>query len=178
MTGRTTPPGGEERACETHSPGETELVGEALGRALRAREARGCVVALAGPLGAGKTCFVRVLARGLVVAGYVRSPTFTLIHEHRGPLPLYHVDLYRLKASELETLGLEDLVDGPGVTVIEWPDVGESVLPPEHLRVEIEFGRGEEDRVIRFVPRGGGYEEVVREVEACACSRSRPRPPS
>src|SRR5579885_1229509 len=126
MTGRTTPPGGGERACETHSPGETELVGEALGRALRAREARGCVVALAGPLGAGKTCFVQGLARGLGAAGYVRSPTFTLIHEHRGPVPLYHVDLYRLAPAELDTLGLEEVLEGPGVVAVEWADRAEA----------------------------------------------------
>jgi tRNA threonylcarbamoyladenosine biosynthesis protein TsaE len=104
------------------SPEQTQAVGEALGRALREAGARGAVLALTGPLGAGKTCLVQGIARGFGAAGYVRSPTFTLIHEYRGPTPLYHVDLYRIDAADLDGLGLEEIVDGPGLTVIEWAD--------------------------------------------------------
>src|SRR5579884_3883231 len=133
----------------TRSPEETRGVGEALGRVLR-RAGPGTVVALVGPLGAGKTCLVQGLARGLGVSGYVRSPTFTLVHEHAGPVPLYHVDLYRLRPAEADALGLDELVDGPGVTAIE---------------------DGDTERVLTLHPRGARYRRIVEEVAACVSSR-------
>ena len=104
----------------THSEDETA----ALGRDLASRLARGSVVLLSGELGAGKTAFVRGLAEGLGIdPSDVSSPTFTLIQEYRGGrLPLYHVDLYRLKSIEVEDLGLDDERMGEGITAIEWPD--------------------------------------------------------
>ena len=126
---------------------------------------------LAGPPGSGKTCFVQGLARGLGVRGVVRSPTFTLIHEHRGPVPLSHVDLYRLEASDLEGLGLEEILDGAGVVAIEWADRAPGALPPEHLLIEFEFGPGESDRCLRFIPRGPLAERCVAVLRACASSR-------
>lgn len=173
MVCRVLPEGGV--LCESRSPEETERLGEVMGRALRVREARCAVVGLWGPLGAGKTCFVRGLARGLGVSGSVRSPTFTLIHEYRGPLPLYHVDLYRIGGGELDTLGLEEVLDGPGVVAIEWPEEAASLLPEDHLRVEMAMGEGEEDRQIRILPRGDRSREVVEEVVRCASWDLRPR---
>ncbi len=129
------------------------------------------MVALVGPLGTGKTCFVQGLARGLGVSGYVRSPTFILIHEYRGPVPLFHVDLYRLAPSDLEGLGLEEIVGEEGVTAIEWADHAEGVLPPDHLRVEFAFGEGESDRLLRFGARGDRYRRLLEDVAACASSR-------
>jgi len=111
------------------------------------------------------------LARGLGVSGAVRSPTFTLIHEHRGAVPLYHVDFYRLEASDLEGLGLEEVLDADGVVAIEWADRAPGVLPPEHLLIEFEFGPGESDRCLRFIPHGPLYERCVAALRACASSR-------
>jgi tRNA threonylcarbamoyladenosine biosynthesis protein TsaE len=101
---------------------ETETA--AAGRDLAARVHPGDVVLLTGDLGAGKTAFVRGLAEGLGIdASEVTSPTFTLIQEYSGGrLPLFHVDLYRLKPIEVDDLGLDELTSEGGVTAIEWPD--------------------------------------------------------
>ena len=169
--GRGAPaPAGAFAIC-THTAEETQHLGEVLGATLRPIATREpTVLALVGPLGAGKTCFVQGLARGLGVSGAVRSPTFTLIHEHRGPVPLYHIDLYRLEAFDLEGLGLEEILDTPGVTAIEWGERAAGVLPPAHLLIELTFGRGESERCLRFIPRGVQYEGLVAAVRRCASS--------
>lgn len=121
----------------TSDPGETAQVGERLAAELSA----GSVVAVRGDLGAGKTCFVRGVARGLGFCGMVTSPTFTLIHEYRsGRLPLYHVDLYRLTdVQQAVGIGLEDYLGGDGVTVIEWPERVAALLPAGTRWVEIQI---------------------------------------
>jgi tRNA threonylcarbamoyladenosine biosynthesis protein TsaE len=108
------------------TPEETAAVGEALGRILDA----GDVVALYGELGAGKTCFVQGLVRGLDIAGHATSPTFVLVNEYRGRLPVHHVDAYRTSGlADLVDLGLLDLMGGDGVTLVEWADKAEPLLP-------------------------------------------------
>ena len=104
----------------SHSPAETEALGEFLGR----KASRGMVFALSGDLGAGKTQFVRGLARGLGVTGRVHSPTFTLVNEYGGGrLPLFHLDLYRLETAEqLWSAGIEEYLTPDGVSVIEWSE--------------------------------------------------------
>ena len=103
----------------TNSEEETSAAGERLSAALQA----GDVVLLYGDLGAGKTAFVRGLARGLgAQPDDVSSPTFTIVQEYRGRIPLYHVDLYRLEPAEIADLGLEELVCGDGVVAIEWAE--------------------------------------------------------
>jgi tRNA threonylcarbamoyladenosine biosynthesis protein TsaE len=104
----------------TDSESGTSAAGERLARVLGA----GGVVLLFGELGAGKTAFVRGLARGLGAEPEdVSSPTFTLVQEYRGGrLPLYHVDLYRLEPAEIADLGLDEMIDGDGVVAIEWAD--------------------------------------------------------
>lgn len=126
------------------TPEQTAAAGEALGRTLAA----GDVVALVGDLGAGKTCFVQGLVRGLDVVAHATSPTFVLVNEYRGRLPVHHVDAYRTSsAGELIDLGLLDLMGGDGVTVIEWADRAEALLPDRTVRVRIE-GLGDEPRTI------------------------------
>jgi tRNA threonylcarbamoyl adenosine modification protein YjeE len=102
-------------AHRTTSPEETERLGEALAPSLR----EGDVVALRGPLGAGKTRFVVGLARGLAPGARVRSPTFTLVNEYPGRITLAHLDLYRLEPGDVEALGLDDVLEG-GAVVVEW----------------------------------------------------------
>lgn len=137
----------------TATPEETAAVGEALGRTL----GPGDVVALYGELGAGKTCFVQGLVRGLDVTGAATSPTFVLINEYRGRLPVHHVDAYRTSSlTDLMDLGVLDLMGGDGVTLVEWADKAEPLLPGRTVRVAID-GVGDEPRVItitRPVPEG------------------------
>jgi tRNA threonylcarbamoyladenosine biosynthesis protein TsaE len=119
-------------------------VGERLGRSL----GPGDVVALYGELGAGKTCFVQGLVRGLGVAGHATSPTFVLVNEYRGRLPVHHVDAYRTSSlAELIDLGLLDLMGGDGVTLVEWADKAEPLLPDRTVRVRLE-GVGDEPRTL------------------------------
>jgi tRNA threonylcarbamoyladenosine biosynthesis protein TsaE len=126
------------------SPDATAAAGERLG----ARLGPGDVVALTGELGAGKTCFVQGVVRGLGVTSGATSPTFVLVNEYRGRLPVHHVDVYRTQSlTELLDIGLEDLLDGEGVTLIEWADRCEALLPARTVRVHIE-GVGDEPRRI------------------------------
>jgi tRNA threonylcarbamoyladenosine biosynthesis protein TsaE len=133
-----------ETSRVTATPEETAAAGEALGRTLRASD----VVALYGELGTGKTCFVQGLVRGLDVTGRATSPTFVLVNEYRGRLLVHHVDAYRTETlTELIDLGLLDLMGGDGVTLIEWADKAEPLLPSRTIRVRIE-GVGDEPRVV------------------------------
>ena len=104
----------------SHNPTETESLGEQFGHAAQ----RGWVIALSGELGAGKTQFVKGLARGLGISARVHSPTFTLVNEYRGGrLTLFHLDLYRLVTpAQILSAGLEDFLRPDGVTVIEWAE--------------------------------------------------------
>ncbi len=106
------------REVETRSADETEAEGERVGRTLQ----RGDLLLLVGPLGAGKTTFVRGLARGAGSTDAVASPTFVLVRNYRGRVPLAHVDMYRLdRAPELRDLGIDELLD-EGAVVVEWGD--------------------------------------------------------
>ena len=126
------------------SPESTTAAGEALG----ARLGPGDVVALTGELGAGKTCFVQGLVRGLGVITAATSPTFVLVNEYRGRLPVHHVDVYRTQSlTELLDLGFDELLGGSGVTVVEWADRCEALLPPRTIHVHID-GVGDEPRRI------------------------------
>ena len=130
----------------SRSPEETQAIGERLG----ARLVAGSVVACTGELGAGKTCFLQGLARGLGVTGAVTSPTFVLVNHYRGRLPVYHLDAYRTGSlTELVDLGLEDMLHGDGVTVIEWADKLLPLLPARTIHVHLS-GLGDEPREIRI----------------------------
>ena len=133
---------------ETRSLLETLEFGGRLARELR----RGDVIALSGELGAGKTALVKGVARGLGIAVEVTSPTFTLIHEYGGGrLALYHIDLYRIDSvPQALAIGIEDYLNGTGVTVIEWAERIASLLPPHTTRIRIE-SLGENTRRIEVV---------------------------
>jgi len=112
-----------------------------LGKLLGAHMSAGCVIGLVGELGAGKTCFIKGIAEGLnnTPESEVTSPTFTILQEYPGPVPLYHFDAYRLSGShDLEAIGFEDYVGTDGVAVIEWADRIQDALPDEALRITIE----------------------------------------
>lgn len=114
--------------CET--PEDTARLGEALGRACQGP----AVVALAGPLGAGKTCFAQGVGDALGVVEPVVSPTFVLVAEYDGRLPLLHADVYRLEGHELLETGLEETLESwPGLALVEWADRFPDLLPPDHL---------------------------------------------
>ena len=126
----------------SHSPEETEHIGEMLGRRLRP----GTVVAYRGGLGMGKTAFTRGLARG---AGRVTSPTFTIVNEYDGATPLFHFDMYRLGSSdELFDIGWEDYLTRGGVCAVEWSERVDDAMPADTLWVDIARGTGESDRII------------------------------
>ena len=129
----------------SHSPEETEHIGEMLGRRLRP----GTVVAYRGGLGMGKTAFTRGLARGLGCAGRVTSPTFTIVNEYDGATPLFHFDMYRLGSSdELFDIGWEDYLTRGGVCAVEWSERVDDAMPADTLWVDIARGTDESDRII------------------------------
>jgi len=118
----------------SRSEKETEEAGAALGRTLRP----GGVVALCGSLGAGKTVFVRGIARALGVTEHVTSPTYTIVNEYLCSRPLFHFDMYRLSGpDDLWEIGWEDYLDRGGVCVLEWGSIVEEALPPEAVRVHM-----------------------------------------
>ncbi len=117
----------------------------AAGERLAARLSPGSVVLLIGPLGAGKTTLAKGIARGLGVSEEIISPTYTIISEYRGRLPLHHVDLYRIEGNEqIENLGLDDFLWGEGVSLVEWGEKIEGQIDLPHLRV-----------TMRIAPDGG-----------------------
>ena len=120
----------------SRSEAETEALGERLARSL---PQRGIVIAMYGELGAGKTAFVRGLARGLEVEGRVMSPTFTIVNEHYGKRDLFHFDMYRLgSADELFDIGWEDYLDRGGVCAVEWSENVPEAFDGSEIRVSIE----------------------------------------
>ena len=137
----------------SHSPAETEEFAARLARRLPP----GCVLALTGGLGAGKTAFVRGLARGLGFSGEVSSPTFALVHEYPGGrLPLYHFDMYRVDSwDSLYSTGFFDYLEQPAVLAAEWSENIEAALPERRVRVDIQPGDTTEERVITVTPMGG-----------------------
>ena len=129
----------------THSPEETESVGEALGKVLKA----GTVIAYKGDLGAGKTAFTRGLARGLGCRELVTSPTYTIVNEYLGGrLPLFHFDMYRLESSDdLFDIGWEDYLERNGICAVEWSENVEDALE-NPLVITIEKLSDEERNII------------------------------
>ena len=144
----------ERLGAVTGSAEETKALAGSIAALLQS----GDVVVLAGDLGSGKTTFAQGLGRALGVTEPVVSPTFTIVRQYEARLPLVHVDVYRLDhLQELHDLGLEELIDGQAVTLVEWGDMVASYLPVERLDVWLEAGAGDDDRVITLVPHGPSW---------------------
>lgn len=134
-------------------------IGKSLGQLL----SPGDVVCLTGELGAGKTCFVKGLARGLGIKGKgVTSPTFIIIREYKGRLPLYHIDLYRIGVVEdLRDIGMEEVIYGRGVTAIEWAERIADRLPGERIEITLRY-EDEKTRLIEMKAIGRHHREVLK----------------
>ncbi len=159
----------------THSREQTFRVGERLGRVLRPSD----VVCMQGALGSGKTCLTQGIGSGLAVAATIRSPSFVLISEyepaHAGPR-LYHIDLYRIKDSaEAFALGIEDYIHGDGVTVIEWADHAQELMPVERLWITLSY-MDYTKRCLLFEASGEHHIEMLARLRAEVFSRRTQRP--
>ncbi|MBG9587362.1 tRNA (adenosine(37)-N6)-threonylcarbamoyltransferase complex ATPase subunit type 1 TsaE [Cytobacillus firmus] len=139
-------------------PEDTMGFSEKLGSLLQP----GDVLALEGDLGAGKTTFTKGLAKGLNITRNVNSPTFTIIKEYHGRLPLYHMDVYRVEDS-FEDLGFDEYFDGNGVTVVEWAHLVKEQLPEELLTIYL-FHDDHDSRRLVLEPQGRRYEELCKEI--------------
>lgn len=132
----------------TYSAEDTIKLGRNMAKKLR----RGDVVALYGDLGSGKTTFTKGIGEGLNVknARHINSPTFVLIKEYKGNIPMYHVDLYRLDdLRDMEDIGIEEYVYGDGVCVIEWAEKAKNILPKRLISVRFKI-KGDEEREIKI----------------------------
>jgi len=145
----------------THSPEETQAFGRRCGELSKP----GDIFLLTGELGAGKTCLTQGIAFGLGIKEYALSPTFVIMRQLKGRLPLYHIDLYRLdRLEETADLGLDDYLYGDGVSVVEWAEKALSLMPAEHLLIQIDYVDGSE-RLLKLKTEGKRYQDLVRELK-------------
>ena len=141
---------------------ETKQFGIVLGKLLKS----GDILCLNGDLGAGKTTLTKSIGLGLDVDDYITSPTFTLINEYEGRIPLYHFDVYRLEnAHELDDLGFDDYFYGYGVSIIEWAEKIENTLPKERTVINIKRGNNDKERILEIKGFGNRYNELIKELD-------------
>ncbi len=141
-------------ACTTKSVDDTRALAAEVAGFVQA----GDVIVLAGDLGAGKTAFTQGLAKGLGVVDAVTSPAFVLVRSYTGRLSLTHLDVYRLDhLQEVFELGIAEIVDSGGVTVVEWGDVVTPALPADLLEVRLDHGDADDDRRLAFDPVGPSW---------------------
>ena len=152
-------------AFDTHGPEETQELGRRLGAAAEV----GDLILLEGSLGAGKTTLAQGIAWGAGVTGYAHSPTFVLVHEYAGRIPLYHVDLYRIEEGNLEAhdLGIEDML-ADGACMVEWSEKAPAVFTAEALHVAIAFGEGPDDRRITLTAPSPRYATALSGLRTAA----------
>jgi len=151
----------------SHRPEETQKLGRHIGQLALP----GDVFLLVGDLGSGKTCLTQGIAWGLGIEEYTMSPSFVIMRELYGRLPLYHIDLYRLdRIEESLDLGLDDYLYGGGVCVVEWAEKALSILPTEHLLVKIGY-LSDTERSFQLQPSGQRYREIVAKLKDCSLSR-------
>ncbi len=143
----------------SYSPQDTEQ----LAAAIAAVSTAGLVIGLDGDLGAGKTAFSQGYARHLGVRDIVSSPTFTIIKEYEGRLPLYHMDVYRISFQEADELGLDEYFYGQGVCLVEWSSIIQELMPPRHMHIHMET-TGLDERIITVTGIGEPYGELCRDL--------------
>ena len=143
---------------KTHSEEETKRLAVRLALLLKP----GDVITLEGELGVGKTMFTKGIAEGLGITRMVTSPTFTIVKEYEGDLPLYHMDAYRLEYSE-EDIGFSEYFSGDGISVVEWAQFIEDFLPSERLNIEINYV-DDHSRVVIFKPQGSYFKRIIVEL--------------
>ncbi|WKV09815.1 tRNA (adenosine(37)-N6)-threonylcarbamoyltransferase complex ATPase subunit type 1 TsaE [Thermoanaerobacterium sp. CMT5567-10] len=147
---------------KTKSPIETEKIGFKLGNLLK----RGSIVLISGELGVGKTVLTKGIAKGMGIDDYVTSPTFMIVNEHLGDIPLYHFDVYRIEDyTELYDIGYEEYFYGDGVCVIEWPEKIKPLIPKENIFIRMNMGDTFDERTIEIESHGEKYDEVVKEMK-------------
>lgn len=139
----------------TNTAEETIAVAEKLANRLTP----GDVITLEGDLGAGKTTFTKGIAKALGITRTLSSPTFTIVKEYEGKLPLYHMDVYRLEGSD-EDIGFDEYFNGNGIAVVEWAQFIEDFLPEERLDITINY-QDEQSRVMEFIARGTHFEAII-----------------
>ena len=145
----------------SRSPEETQALGKHIGDIA----IPGDIYLLVGNLGAGKTCLTQGIAWGLGIQEYTISPTFVIMRELHGRLPLYHIDFYRLdNIPEISDLGLDDYLYGRGVCVIEWAEKGLEILPDDHLLIKIKY-LSDNERTIEIEPKGKRYEDMITQLK-------------
>lgn len=144
-----------------YSQNENELMdyGYKLGRLLQAQD----VLVLSGDLGAGKTTFTKGLARGLDITQMIKSPTYTIVREYEGRLPLYHLDVYRI-GQDPDSIDIDDFLFGEGVSVIEWGELLADSLPDDYLSLEIL--KKEDGRELRFTAYGSRSQDLLADFQA------------
>jgi tRNA threonylcarbamoyladenosine biosynthesis protein TsaE len=145
----------------SHSPEQTQEFGVSIGEFALPSD----IFLLVGNLGTGKTCLTQGIAWGLGIKEYAVSPSFVLVRELYGRLPLYHIDLYRLDhLEEISELGLDDYLYGDGVCVVEWAEKGLGMLPIEHLLIQISY-LSDAERCFRLKPTGQRYLEIATQLK-------------
>lgn len=145
----------------SRSPEQTQHLGASLGKLAEA----GDVFLLCGDLGSGKTCLTQGIAWSLNVKEYAFSPSFVLVREYYGRLPLYHVDLYRLdRIEEIAELGLDEYLYGDGVCVVEWAEKGLSLLPQENLLIKLSYV-SQTERSLSMEPHGQRYTNLLKSLK-------------
>jgi tRNA threonylcarbamoyladenosine biosynthesis protein TsaE len=146
----------------SHNPSQTQRLGKNIGNLAMP----GDILLLEGKLGTGKTCLTQGIAIGLEIEEYISSPSFVLIREFSGRLPLYHIDLYRLDLpGEIVDLGLDDYLYGRGVCVIEWAEKGSSLMPSEHMLIKIKY-LGDTKRNFQIEANGQRYKKMLETLRA------------
>lgn len=148
----------------TSSPEETEALGEKIGRRLQ----RGDILTFKGELGAGKTCMIRGIAKGLGIKDRITSSSFVIMRVMEGDIPVYHFDLYRLEnEEELIDIGYDEFLFSNGVSLIEWPEKLENLIGSDFLSVEIQYDEQDESflrRIIKITPSGKRFEDLTKEI--------------
>jgi tRNA threonylcarbamoyladenosine biosynthesis protein TsaE len=147
---------------KSHSPEQTQLLGSYLGELAQKAD----IFLLTGELGTGKTCLVQGIARGLDVKEYAFSPSFVILREYHGRLPLYHIDFYRLdRIEEIADLGLEEYFYGDGVCVVEWAEKVLQVVPWDNLLITMHYiPTSETGRSICLKPQGEHYYGLIEQL--------------